>query len=79
MDVKDVCMPMGVAYEALVKASRLKGGQEKEKEEMDQEKCFYQYYGRTMDHSHPRVPRFLKIIQELMNEGEMEFCGKMEE
>ena len=39
-DVKDVCMPMGLVYEALVKAGRLKGGQGKEEEEMNQEKCF---------------------------------------
>ena len=39
-DVKDVCMPMRLVYEALVKASRLKDEQGKEEEEMDQEKCY---------------------------------------
>ena len=28
---------------------------------------------------YPRVPDFLELIQEMMNEGELEFCGKMEE
>ena len=44
-DIRDVCMPMGLVYEALVKASRLIGGQGKEEEEMDQEKGFCQYHG----------------------------------
>ena len=34
-DVRDVCMPMGLVYKALVKADRLKDGQEKEEEEMN--------------------------------------------
>ena len=61
-DIRDVCMPMGLVYEALVKAGRLKGGQEKEKEEMDQKKCFCQYHERTMDHSIQECPEFLKLI-----------------
>ena len=32
-----------------------------------------------MDHSIQECPEFLKLVQEMMNEGEMEFCGKMEE
>ena len=39
-DVRDVYMPMGLVYKALVKADRLKGGQGKEEEEMNREKCF---------------------------------------
>ena len=69
-------MPMGLVYEALVKVGRLKGGQEKE-EEMDQEKCFCQYHGRTVDHPILESPEFLELIQEMINEGEMEFCGKI--
>ena len=34
-DVRNVCMSMDLVYEALVKADRLKGGQEKEKKEKD--------------------------------------------
>ena len=32
-----------------------------------------------MDHSIQECTEFLKLVQEMMNEGEMEFCGKMEE
>ena len=32
-DVGDICMPMVLEYEALVKMGRLKSGQEKEEEE----------------------------------------------
>ena len=39
-DVRDVCMPMGVVYETLVKVGRLKGGQGEEQKKKDQEKCF---------------------------------------
>ena len=28
---------------------------------------------------YPRVSKFLTIVQEMMNEREMEFCGRMEE
>ena len=34
-DAKDVCMPMRLVYEALIKAGRLKDVQGKEKEKMD--------------------------------------------
>ena len=37
-DVRDACLPIGLVYKALVKAGRLKGGQEKEVEEMDQDR-----------------------------------------
>ena len=78
-DVRDVYMPMGLVYEALVKADRLKGRQEKDKKEKDQEKGFYQYHGRTVDHPIQECPEFLKLVQVMMNEGEIEFCGKIEE
>ena len=32
-----------------------------------------------MDHSIQECPEFLELIQEMINEREMEFCGKMEE
>ena len=32
-----------------------------------------------MDHFIQGCPEFLTIVQEMMNEGEMEFCGGMEE
>ena len=35
-EVRDVCMPMGLVYKALVKAGQLKSGQEKE-EKMNRE------------------------------------------
>ena len=77
-DVRDVCMLMVLVYEALVKAGRLKGGQKK-KEEMDQEKYFWQYHERTIDHFIQECLEFLELIQEIINEGEIEFYGKMEE
>ena len=77
-DVKDVCMPMRLVYESvLVKADRLKDKQGKEEEEMDREKCYCRYHGKTEDHSIQECPKFLKVIQEMINEGEIEICGKM--
>ena len=35
MDIRDVCMPMGLVYEALIKAGQLEGRHEKEKEIKD--------------------------------------------
>ena len=72
-DVRDVCMPIG-----LVKSGRLKGGQGKEEEKMNREKCFCRYYRKTMDHSIQECPEFLRLVQEKINEGEKEFYGKME-
>ena len=78
-NVKDVRMHMKLVHEALVKAGKLEGYLKKEEETKDQEKCFCQYHGSTTDHSIQECPDFLKLIQEMMNEGELEFCGKVEE
>ena len=40
-NVKDVCMPMKLVHEVLVKICRLEGHQGKEEETKDQEKCFW--------------------------------------
>ena len=59
-DVRDVCMPMGLVYEALVKVSRLKSKQGKE--EMNREEYFCQYHEKTMDHSIQECPEFLRLV-----------------
>ena len=60
-------MPMKLVHEVLVKAGRLEGHQGKEEKTKDQEQCFCQYHGSTMDHSIQECPDFL------------EFCGNVEE
>ena len=77
--IKDVCMPMRLVHEVLVKAGRLGGCLRKEDEAKDQEKYFCQYHMSVTGHVIQECPDFLKLIQEMMNEGELEFCGKMEE
>ena len=72
-------MPMRLVYEALVKAGRLKDVQGKEKEEMNQEKCYCRYHDETAGHSIQKCLEFLKMIQEMMNGGKIEFCGKTKE
>ena len=62
-----------------LRRGRLKGGQEKEEKEMNQEKFFCQYHRKTMDHSIQECPEFLRLVQEKINEGEIEFDGQMEE
>ena len=57
----------------------MKGRQGKEEEIKDQEKCFCQYHRRTVDHSIQECQEFVRLVQEMMNEGEIEFYGKMEE
>ena len=71
-DVRDVCMPIGLVYEALVKTGLLKNGQEKEEEKMNWEECLCQYHEKTMDHSIQECPEFLKMVQVMMNDGEIE-------
>ena len=70
-------MPMRLVYEALVKAGHLNDGKRKEEEEVDQEKCYYRYHGKKTDHSIQKCPKFLKMIQEMINRGEIEFCEKI--
>ena len=78
-NVKDVCMPMKRLHEVLVKASRLEGCQRKKEKTKDKKKCLCQYHGSTTDHSIQECPDFLELIQEMMNGGELEFYGKVEE
>ena len=77
--VKDVRMPMKLVHEVLVRAGRLEGSQRKEDEAKDQEKYFCQYHGSATSHAIQECPDFLELVQEMMNEGELEFCGKVEE
>ena len=46
---------------------------------MDQEKCYCRYHDKMTDHSIQKCPKFLKMIQEMINKGEIEFYGKMQE
>ena len=78
-NVRDVCMPMKLVHEVLVKTGRLEGYHRKEEETEDQEKCFCQYHRSATDHSIQECPDFLELIQEMMNEGKLEFCGKAQE
>ena len=79
-NVRDVCMPMILVHEALVKVGKLEGYlREEEKEPKDQEKCFCQYHVSTTDYSIQEYPDFFKLIQKMMNEGELELCEKIEE
>ena len=75
-NVKDVRMPIKLVHEVLVKARRLEGYQKKEKKVKDQEKYFCQYHGSTTGHAIQECPDFLELIQKMMNEGELEFCGR---
>ena len=43
---------------------------------MSQEKAYCQYHDKVMGHSIQECPEFLEIIQEMMDGGKIEFCGK---
>ena len=75
--IKDVCMPMRLVHEVLVKASRLGGYRRKEDEAKDQEKYFCQYHGSATGHAIQKCSNFLKLVQKMMDEGELEFCGRL--
>ena len=77
-DIRDVRMAMRLVYEALVKADRVKAKKGKEEEE-DQVKHHCQYHDKMVDHPIQECMNFLKLIQEMMNRGEMEFYRQMEE
>ena len=46
---------------------------------MSQEKAYYQYHNKVMGHSIQECPEFLEIIQEMMDGGKIEFCGRIKE
>ena len=46
---------------------------------MSEGKVYCQYHDKVMGHSIQECPEFLKVVQEMMNKGEIEFCGKIKE
>ena len=77
--VKDVCMPLKLVYKVLRKTGRLEGCQRKEEEAEGQEKCCCQYHEGANGHVIQECPDFLELVQKMMTEGELEFCGRMKE
>ena len=77
-DVKAVCMPMGTVYEVLLKTGMLEEEQEKEEEKEDRERQHYLYHKRLVGHPIQDCQEFLGLVQEMMNEGKIEFCKKIE-
>ena len=71
-------MLMGTVYEALLKVGMLEEEQEKKKEKEDEERQYCQYHKRTVGHSIQDCQEFLGLVQEMMNEGKIEFCKEVE-
>ena len=71
-------MSMEAVYKALLKASMLDEEQEKKKENEDEEMQYYQYHKRPVGHSIQDYQDFLGLVQELMDEGGLEFYKKIE-
>ena len=74
-DVKTVCMPMEIVYKALFNAGMLDEEQEKRE---DGEGQYCQYHQRPVSHSIQDCQDFLGLVQELMDEGRIEFCKEIE-
>ena len=66
-------MPMETMYKALLKAGALDEEQEKKRENKDREGQHCQYHKRPMGHSIQDCQDFLGLVQELMDEGRIEF------
>ena len=73
---KAVSMPIKTVYEALFKAKMLDEEQEK-KESEDGEGQYCQYHQKHMGHSIEDCQDFLDLVQELMDEGRIEFCKEV--
>ena len=69
---------MGIVYEVLLKVGMLEEEQEKKEEKEDEEGQYYQYHKRTVGHSIQDCQKFLGLVQEIMNEGKIEFCKEVE-
>ena len=76
-DARAVCMSMETVYEALLKAGMLEEEQEKKEEKKDQEKEHCLYHKGSVGHSIQDCQDFLELVQEMMNEGVMEFCKEI--
>ena len=76
-DARAVRMSMEIVYKALLKARMLEEEQEKKKEKKDQKREHYLYHKGPMGHSIQDYQDFLELVQEMMNEGVMEFCKKI--
>ena len=72
-------MPMKIVYEILLKADMLGEEQEKKEENEDGEGQYCQYHKRFVGHSIQDYREFLGLVQEMMNEGKIEFCKEVEE
>ena len=73
--VRAVYMPMETVYEALLKAEMLDEEQEKKKEDQKEEHC--QYHKGSVLHSIQDCQDFLDLMQEMMDEGKIEFCKEV--
>ena len=77
-DIRAVCMPMETVYEALFKASMLDQEREKKEENKDRAGQHCQYHKRFVGHSIQNCQDFLELVQEMINEGAIEFSKKIE-
>ena len=77
-NVKAVCMPMETVYETLLKVDILGEEQEKKEKNKDGEGQYCQYHKRFVGHPIQDCQEFLGLVQEMMNDGKIEFCKKIE-
>ena len=77
-DAKAVCIPMETVYEAFLKTDMLGEEQEKKEENEDGERLYCQYHKRFVGHSIQDCQEFLGLVQEMMNEGKIEFYKEVE-
>ena len=77
-DAKVVRMSMETVYEALLKTGMLDEEQEKKEEKKDQEGEHCQYHKGSVGHSIQDCQDFLDLMQEMMDEGKIEFCKEVE-
>ena len=71
-------MPIEIVYKALLKANMLDEEQEKKEENENREGQYCLYHKRSVGHSIQDCQEFLGLVQEMMNEGKIEFCKEVE-
>ena len=76
-DAKAVYMSMETMYEALLKVRMLKEEQKKKEEKEDQEGEHFLHHKGSVGHSIQDCQDFLKLVQEMINEGVIEFCKEI--
>ena len=79
-DVRKVKTPMIEVFKALVMAKIISGGKEEEEiKEAGKKGCYCLFHPDCTNHTIQDCSDFMSIVQKMIDDGEIEFCKRMED